>query len=77
MDEWHETLDIDQDRLEPIVSTGTVNNQRGKLLIKMAHILSLIQHKDDVKKSSNKRNNIVEGINFLMFRAYMGSTSID
>jgi len=65
MDEWHETLDIDQDRLEPIVSTGTVNNQRGKLLIKMAHILSLIQHKEVVKKSSNMRNNIVEAIYFL------------
>ena len=30
MDEWHETLDIDQDRLEPIVSTGTFINQSSK-----------------------------------------------
>jgi len=25
----HETLDLDQDKLEPIVSTGTINDQRG------------------------------------------------
>jgi len=31
----------------------------------MAHILSLIQHKEDVKKSFNRQNNIVEAIYFL------------